>query len=163
MNSLKIALSNKIARLLIQQLLFLIDWGLFGCIGRNISSHPYFKDRETEETISMYKNFIWRYFPGRSRHIVDTSTVSTYPGDQQWINIQENWDGYSSVQFSHSVVSDSLHPMNSSTPGFPVHHQLPEFTQTHVHWVSDAILPCHPMSSPSPPTPNPSQHHSLFQ
>src|SRR5574337_948761 len=53
--------------------------------------------------------------------------------------------------------------MNRSTPGLPVHHQLPEFTQTHVHRVSDAIQPSHPLSSPSPPAPNPSQHQSLFQ
>ena len=54
-------------------------------------------------------------------------------------------------------------PMNRSTPGLPVHHQLLEFTKTHVHQVSDAIQPSHPLSSPSPPAPNPSQHHSLFQ
>ena len=54
-------------------------------------------------------------------------------------------------------------PMNRSTPGLPVHHQLPEFTQNHVHRVSDAIQPSHPLSSPSPPAPNPSQHQSLFQ
>ena len=54
-------------------------------------------------------------------------------------------------------------PMNCSTPGLPVHHQLPEFTQTHVHQVSDAIQPSHPLLSPSPPAPNPSQHQSLFQ
>ena len=59
-----------------------------------------------------------------------------------------------SVQFSRSVVSDSCDPMNRSTPGLPVHHQLPEFTQTHVQ-VSDAIQPSHPLSSPSPPAPNP--------
>ena len=53
--------------------------------------------------------------------------------------------------------------MNRSTSGLPVHHQLPEFTQTHVHWVGDAIQPSHPLSSPSPPAPNPSQHQSLFQ
>ena len=53
-------------------------------------------------------------------------------------------------------------PMNRSTPGLPVHHQLPEFTETHVHRVSDAIQPSHPLSSPSPPAPNPSQHQSLF-
>ena len=53
--------------------------------------------------------------------------------------------------------------MNRSTPGLPVHHQLPEFTQTHVHGVGDAIQPSHPLSSPSPPAPNPSQHQSLFQ
>ena len=54
-------------------------------------------------------------------------------------------------------------PMNCSTPGLPVNHQLPEFTQTHVYRVSDAIQPSHPLSSPSPPAPNPSQHQSLFQ
>ena len=54
-------------------------------------------------------------------------------------------------------------PMNRSMPGLPVHHQLPEFTQTHVPLVSDAIQPSHPLSSPSPLAPNPSQHQSLFQ
>ena len=54
-------------------------------------------------------------------------------------------------------------PMNRSTPGLPVHHKLLEFTETHVHRVSDAIQPSHPLSSPSPPAPNPSQHQSLFQ
>ena len=54
-------------------------------------------------------------------------------------------------------------PMNRSTPGLPVHHQLLEFTQTHVHQVSDAIQPSHPLSSPTHPAPNPSQHQSLFQ
>ena len=54
-------------------------------------------------------------------------------------------------------------PMNCSTLGLPVHHQLPEFTETHIHWVSDATQPSHPLSSPSPLAPNPSQHQSLFQ
>ena len=54
-------------------------------------------------------------------------------------------------------------PMNHSRPRLPVNHQLPEFTQTHIHRVSDAIQPSHPRSSPSPPAPNPSQHQSLFQ
>ena len=54
-------------------------------------------------------------------------------------------------------------PMNHSTLGLPVHHHLPEFTQTHIHRVSDAIQPSHPRSSPFPPAPNPSQHQSLFQ
>ena len=54
-------------------------------------------------------------------------------------------------------------PMNLSTLGLPVHHELPEFTQTHVHQVSDAIQTSHPLSSPSPPAPNPSQHQNLFQ
>ena len=54
-------------------------------------------------------------------------------------------------------------PMNRSMPGLPVHHQLPEFIQTHVHRVGDAIQPSHPLSSPSPPALNPSQHQGLFQ
>ena len=54
-------------------------------------------------------------------------------------------------------------PMECSTPGLPVHHQLTEFIQTHVHWVCDAIQPCHPLSSPSTPTFNLSQHQGLFQ
>ena len=72
---------------------------------------------------------------------------------------------HQSVQFSSVAQScpTLCDPMNRSTPGLPVHHQLPEFTQTHVHWVSDAIHPSHPLSSPSPPAPNPSQYHSLFQ
>ena len=54
-------------------------------------------------------------------------------------------------------------PINRSTPGLPVHHQLPEFTQTQVHRVGDAIQPSHPLSSPSPPARNPSQHQGLFK
>ena len=67
---------------------------------------------------------------------------------------------FSSVQ---SLSHVCCNPMNRSTPGLPVHHQLPEFIQTHVHWVGDAIQPSHPLSSPSPPAPNPSQHQGLFQ
>ena len=71
----------------------------------------------------------------------------------------------SSVQFSSVAQScpTFCDPINFSMPGLPVYHQLPEFTQTHVHRVSDAIQPSHPLSSPSPPAPNPSQHQGLFQ
>ena len=67
---------------------------------------------------------------------------------------------FSSVQFSSVAQSCSTlcNPMNPSTPGLPVHHQLPEFTQTHVHRVSDSIQPSHPLSSPSPLAPNPPQN-----
>ena len=70
-----------------------------------------------------------------------------------------------SVQFSSVTQScpTLCNPMNRSTPGLPVHHHLPEFIQTHVRWVRDAIQPSHPGSSPSSPAPNPSQHQSLFQ
>ena len=72
--------------------------------------------------------------------------------------------GKSSVQFSCSVMSDSLRPhMSCNTPGLPVQHQLPESTQTHVHHVGDAIQPSHPLLSPSPPALNLSQHQGIFK
>ena len=74
---------------------------------------------------------------------------------QEYLSFQ-----FSSVTQSCPTVCD---PMTRSTPGFPVHHQLPEFTQTHVHRVGDAIQPSHPLSSPSLPAPNPSQHQGLIQ
>ena len=71
--------------------------------------------------------------------------------------------GAQGLQFSSvSVMSTLCDPMNRSTPSFPVHHQLPEFTQTHVHRGSDAIQSSHPLSSPFPPAPNPSQRQSLL-
>ena len=74
-------------------------------------------------------------------------SASMKPGQNAWINC--------SVPQSCPTLCD---PMNHSTPGLPVHHQLPEITQTHVYRVGDAIQPSHPLSSPSPPAPNPSQH-----
>ena len=81
--------------------------------------------------------------------------------DWDWVlNWYTSFCVFSSVAQSCPTLCD---PMNCSMPGHPVHHQLPEFTQTHVHQVGDAIQPSHPLSSPSPPAPNPSQHQSLFQ
>ena len=79
---------------------------------------------------------------------------------RKWGKSLEHSVQFSSVAQSCLILSD---PMNYSTPGLSVHHQLPEFTQTRVHQVSDAIQPSHPLSSPSSPAPNPSQHQSLFQ
>ena len=82
-----------------------------------------------------------------------------------WMSIKKSEQGIISVQFS-SVTQSCLtlcDPMNHSTPGLPVHHQHLEFTQTHVHRVGDAIQLSHPLSFPSPPALNPSQHQSLFQ
>ena len=80
---------------------------------------------------------------------------------------QEYWSGLLLPRFQLSSAAESCstlcNPMNRSTPGLPVHHQLPKFTQTHVHRVGDAIQPSHPLSAPSPPAPNPSQHQSLLQ
>ena len=81
---------------------------------------------------------------------------------EEWMRDRQLYLG---VQFS-SVAQSCLtlcHPMDCSTLGFPVHHQLPEFAQTHVHRVGDAIQPSHPLSSPSPPAFNLSQHQGLFQ
>ena len=73
-----------------------------------------------------------------------------------------DWNSFSSVQINCSVVSNSLRPHEPQHTGPPVHHQLPESTQTHVHWVSDAIQSSHPLSPPSLPAPNPSQHQGFF-
>ena len=94
-------------------------------------------------------------------------------GKRAWKKLERGWEislinqdrkvifiQFSSVTQSCLTLCD---PMNCSTPGLPVHHQLPEFTQTHAHRVGDAIQPSHPLSSPSPPAPIPSQHQRLFQ
>ena len=76
---------------------------------------------------------------------------------------EDIWFCYKVVQIRSVAQSCSTlcDPMNHNTPGLPVHHQLAEFTQTHVHRVSDAIQPSHPLSSPSPPAFKPSQHQSF--
>ena len=94
--------------------------------------------------------------------------VNRHFSKEGWQMINGRWKDaqhYSFIQFSSVAQScpTLCDPMNHSTPGLPVHHQLPEFTQTNVHRVSDAIEPSHPLSSPSTPAPNPSQHQSLFQ
>ena len=80
------------------------------------------------------------------------------PGTQKSVSV-----GIRSDQIRSQSCPTLCDPMNCSRPGLPVHHQLPEFTENHVHRVSDAIQPSHPLSSPSLPAPNPSQHQSLFQ
>ena len=82
-------------------------------------------------------------------------TVLCFCYTMRWISYQ--------VQFSRSVMSDSLWPVDCSTSGLPVHHQLLEFTQTDVFWVDDAIQPSHPLSSPSPPAFSLSQHGGIFK
>ena len=91
-----------------------------------------------------------------SRHFLKTVGISY----EVKCNCTIRSDQIRSVAQSCPTLCD---PMNRSTPGLPVHHQLPQFTQTHLHRVSDAIQPSHPLSSPSPPAPNPSQHQGLFQ
>ena len=98
--------------------------------------------------------------PGSSVHGIFRARVL------EWVAIAfSDQTSFSSVQFSSVAQScpTLCDPMNRSTPGLPVQHQLPEFTQTQVHRVRDGIQPSHPLSSPSPLAPNPSQHQSLFQ
>ena len=92
--------------------------------------------------------------------------VSQEAGQVVWYShLSQNFPQFIVISVQFSSVTQSCptlcDPMNWSTPGLPVHHQLPESTQTHVHRVGDAIQPSHPLSSPSPPTPNPSQHQSF--
>ena len=84
----------------------------------------------------------------------------------EWVAIAfSNHGVWHILQFSSvaQLCQTLCDPVNHSMPGLPVHHQLPEFTQTHVHQVGDATQPSHPLLSSSPPAPNPSQHHGLFQ
>ena len=89
--------------------------------------------------------------------------MKSYPAPLAIKEIQIKTTMIYSVQFSHQSCPTLCNTMNHSMPDLPVHHKLPKFTRTHVHRVSDAIQPSHPLSSPSPPAPNPSHHHSLFQ
>ena len=91
----------------------------------------------------------------RSPALEEDALTSEPPGKPRRKLVQ-----FRSVAQSCPTLCD---PMNRSTPGLPVHYQLLEFTQTHIRRVGDAIQPSHPLSSPSPPAPNPSQHQSLFQ
>ena len=103
--------------------------------------------------------------PANARDTKDSGSISGSGTTIFLIGIQKLTPNlsFSSVQFS-SVAQSCLtlcNPMNHSTPGLPVHHQLPYFTQTHMHRVGDAIQSSHPLSSPSPPAPTPSQHQSF--
>ena len=114
---------------------------------------------------------VWNRSPaqvGCMRQKTNFNDAENHDGVITHLEMRHSWSPKSSgpsVQFSSVAQScpTLCDPMNGSTPGLPVHHQLPELTQTHVHRVSDAIQPSHPLSSPSPPAPNPFQHQGLFQ
>ena len=99
---------------------------------------------------------IWHF--SKFTFIAEDRTV--YSLTMVWLTISQLSVQFSLVTQSCPTLCD---PMNHSTPGLPVHHKLPEFTQTHAYRVCDAIQPSHLLSSPSPPAPNPSQHQGLFQ
>ena len=117
-----------------------------------------------------HKKLIFTYMPLYQLLLFHLFPVYVYPTSLQNTTQSPPRRKPSSFTFRLDQIRSVAHscptlcnPMNRSTPGHPVHHQLPEFTQTHVHQVSDAIQPSHPLSSPSPLAPNPSQHQSLFQ
>ena len=110
----------------------------------------------------------WNTLP--SRGTVDSYRNFPKEGKARFkakMQLSSHQRGYLFCSYHFSSVAQSCltlcDPMNRSMPGLLVHHQLSEFAQTHIHWDSDAIQPSHPLSSPSPPAPNPSQHQSLFQ
>ena len=120
------------------------------------------------ETVTSQVVWLWPDIPFWLKNIVfhilllsKTSQINLF----YFLNSNQHWNTFSSVQFSSVAQScPTLHdPMNCSTPGLPVHHQLSQFTQTHVHWVSNANQPSHPLSSPSLPAPNPCQHQGLLK
>ena len=96
----------------------------------------------------------------------EAETPILWPPIRRADSLERPWSGKDWSDQIRSVAQlcpTLCYPMNCSTPGFPVHYQLPEFTQTHVHWVSDAIQPSHPLPSPSSPAFNLSHHQGLFQ
>ena len=131
--------------------------GVYRCLkveGGGINKNYKINKVVTEFTFSLWWKMI--IFSHDYSHSISVGTSILYKRREFFfLSVQ-----FSSVTQSCPTLCD---PMNRSMPGLPVHHQLPEFTQTHVHQVGDAIQPFHPLSSPSPPAPNPSQHQSLFQ
>ena len=111
--------------------------------------------------IGNYKGFTWQASLGKLPSPYQNWSIASGLQPLRGAAVKDSKPPqFSSVQsLSRVRLCD---PMNHSTPGLPIHHQLPEFIQTHVYRVSDAIQPSHPLSSPSPPAPNPSQHQSLF-
>ena len=119
-----------------------------------------FRCTENDSVIHLHISTLLKIF---FSHIGHNRVMSRIPCTTQQILISYLF--YTSVQFSSVTQSRPTlcDPMDCSTPGLPVHHQLLVFTQTHVHQVSDAIQPSHPLSSPSPTAPKLSQHQGLFQ
>ena len=114
--------------------------------------------------LKMIKSLVqWSYLTSEGgnnrKHIIILKILSNNGGNIEWVVIKHSVKSSSVAQSCPTLC----YPMNRSTPGLPVYHQLPEFTQTHVHWIGDAIQLTHPLASPSPPAPNLSQHQSLFQ
>ena len=139
-------------------LVLLFDWTLTDIVGHSILWIPSRLYAEYHTAIHHYKLFLnWQLADNLIRFCFSSFLFFWKSRTDLKKCITQS---FSSVAHSCPTLCD---PVNCSTPGLPVHHQLLEFTQTHIHQVGDAIQPSHPLSSPSPPAPNPSQHQSLFQ
>ena len=125
-----------------------MSW-LFAADGQNIGA-----------LASVLPKTIQGWFPLGLISLLSKDSQESFPALQS-----ESICSFHSVQFSSvaQLCPTPCDPMNRSMPGLPLHHQLPESTQTQVHWVGDAIQPSHPLSSPSPPALNLAQHQSLFK
>ena len=103
---------------------------------------------------------VQRYLEEPQQHIL---VLEQEPHGPEEPNISESEPVSDQIRSVAQLCPTLYDPMNGSTPGLPVHHQLSEFTENHIYQVSDAIQPSHTLASPSPSAPNPSQHQSLFQ
>ena len=141
--------------------------GMWETRARSLDQEDHLKKEMATHSSTLVWRIPWRKEPGRLQSMGSSQRVGLDWGASLSLSAIHSVTSseYPSVQFSSvtQACPTICDPMNSSTPGLPVHHQLPQFTQTHVHRVSDAIQPSHPLSFPSPPAPNPSQHQSLFQ
>ena len=125
---------------------------------RSRNYYPYFTHKEIQREC-LWNSLRLYLVKGKEQAIAISLTVSLLIESQGWISKLTTVQ-FSSVAQLWPILCD---PMDLSTSGLPVHHQLLKFTQAHVHWVSDSIKPSHPLLSPSPPAFNVSQHEGLFQ
>ena len=143
----------------------LLPFGLFGCSVVSDPLTPQIVAHQAPLSMGFTRQEYWsgKLFPS-SGDLPDPGIKPGPPASQADSlpsELPQKLRRSTSVQFSHSVLSNSLRPHESQHARPPCPSQLLEFTQTHVHRVSDAIQPSHPLSSPSPPAPNPSQHQSF--
>ena len=122
---------------------------------RSLAGYSPWGHKESDMTERLY--FISLHFTSLHSSVGQIGTISVLSIS---LSSERSTVQFSSVAQSCATLCD---PMDHGTPSLPVHHQLPEFTQTHVHWVSDAIQPSHPLTSPSPLALNLSQHQGLFK
>ena len=129
-------------------------------LSRHHTSWLYYLEKICKDNVCIKK--IKQFYSWRTLwNIKERRVLPTSMWKRSWVDtLQYRWVQFSSVTQSCPTLCD---PMNRSTPGLPVHHQLPEFNQTHIHWVGDTIQPSHPLSSTSPPAFNLSQHQGLFK